>query len=239
MQHEALRVILLLSTGEQRARDAHVVIANHALFFTLLAMRPNEEYFLFPDDFVIFDEAHLLEQSATHGIGRSLTRNQLLFAIHRLYNPRTKKGLLSRQRSVDIKQKCEAAEAAVLPISSPRSPLPHASSIWKSSAVWWKTRQPLANPVRPRLKDLQQILTDLSEKKTVRIPAEELASAKRLLAEADALITEFLHHNNEAMTYWTDIPTGKTPNIGIQIAPTNIAESVGPMLFRPGIPALF
>jgi ATP-dependent DNA helicase DinG len=223
--------------AKQRARDAQIVIANHALFFTLLVMRPNEEYFLFPDDFVIFDEAHLLEQSATHGIGRNLTKHQILFAIHRLYNPRTKKGLLSRQRSGDFKHKCESAENAAVSFfdaiaSASRSLQP------KSSAVWWKTALPVDNSLGPHLKELQHLLTELGEKKTVRIPKEELDSAKRLLAESDLLVSEFLRHGNESMTYWVEIPPGKTPNVSIQIAPTSVAESVGPLLFRPGIPVV-
>ena len=73
-----------------RAREASLVIINHALFFTLFAMQDSEEFFLYKDDFVIFDEAHTLEAVAGLGIGKNISRAQVMFAIHRLYNPQTK-----------------------------------------------------------------------------------------------------------------------------------------------------
>lgn len=83
----------------QRVDEAQVVVMNHTLFFTLLGTvenydDPNMEGFLFPNDFVVFDEAHTLENVAAKQLGLNLSYNHAIFDLQRLYNPRTRKGLL-------------------------------------------------------------------------------------------------------------------------------------------------
>jgi len=54
--------------AKKQVKDANVVVVNHTLFFTLLGglqeMDADEEGFLFPNDFVVFDEAHTMEAVA-------------------------------------------------------------------------------------------------------------------------------------------------------------------------------
>ena len=84
----------------QRARNrflsSDVLVLNHTLFFTLLGgiEEEIEGGILFKNDFVIFDEAHQMEQVASKHIGLSVSSGQLRYALNRLWNPRTEKGLL-------------------------------------------------------------------------------------------------------------------------------------------------
>src|SRR5258706_1654454 len=83
-----------------RILSADVVILNHTLFFTLLG-GINEEMeggILFKNDFVIFDEAHTMESVASRHIGLSVSSGQVRYALNRLWNPRTEKGLLATLR---------------------------------------------------------------------------------------------------------------------------------------------
>ncbi len=219
------------------AREADIVIVNHALFFTLMALRPTLEYFLFPDDFVIFDEAHLLEQSASLGVGGSLSRNQVHYAVHRLFNPRSRKGLLSRQRTPGLKKQCEDADEAVDAFFDAITDVSR-RAVSKGQSCWWRTPPPVSDTVSHHLHGLQKIIADLLEKKTVRIPQEELQSARRLLSESEMAFRRFLSQDDESLTYWVDIPPGKGTNTILQMAPTNVAESVGPLLFRDNVPVI-
>jgi ATP-dependent DNA helicase DinG len=83
----------------KRIEEANILVMNHTLFFTLLGSAdpmedPNMEGFLFPNDFVVFDEAHTLENVAAKQLGLNLSYSNAAFDLHRLYNPRTRKGLL-------------------------------------------------------------------------------------------------------------------------------------------------
>ena len=53
---------------------------------------------LFKNDFVIFDEAHQMEHVASRHIGLSVSSGQVRYALNRLWNPRTEKGLLATLR---------------------------------------------------------------------------------------------------------------------------------------------
>src|SRR3974390_888741 len=88
----------------QRARNrimsSDVVVLNHTLFFTLLGGMDEdaEGGVLFRNDFVIFDEAHQMEHVASKHIGLSVSSGQVRYALQRLWNPRTEKGLLATLR---------------------------------------------------------------------------------------------------------------------------------------------
>ena len=81
---------------------ADVVVLNHTLLFMLLGQpedqEEREEGYLFPNDFLVFDEAHTVEQVASRQIGIGVSQYGLRATIQRLYNPRTKKGLFTVTR---------------------------------------------------------------------------------------------------------------------------------------------
>jgi Rad3-related DNA helicase len=85
---------------QQRKRllTADVVVMNHTLFFLNLGglreAEENETGYLFANDFVIFDEAHTIEQVASRQIGLSVSQYGLRYALQRLYNPKTQKGMM-------------------------------------------------------------------------------------------------------------------------------------------------
>src|SRR5438094_168704 len=93
----------------QRARKrllaADLIVLNHTLLFMLLGSPAEQEEresgFLFPNDFIIFDEALRVEQGASKRIGIGVSRDGLRSTIQRLYNARTRKGLFTAMRDAD------------------------------------------------------------------------------------------------------------------------------------------
>jgi len=83
--------------ARRRMSNAQVLVVNHALYFTDLALRKDGIGMLPRHDIVIFDEAHTLESVAGDHLGLRLTNGQVEFTLRRLYNDRTNKGLLARQ----------------------------------------------------------------------------------------------------------------------------------------------
>ena len=80
--------------ARQRLKNAQIVIVNHALLFTDLAVRGEGGSILPNYDVVIFDEAHTMEQVAAEHIGIELTQYAVDYLLTRLYNDRTNKGFL-------------------------------------------------------------------------------------------------------------------------------------------------
>src|SRR5712691_1417040 len=80
-----------------RFLSSDVLVLNHTLFFTLLGGLEEEIEggVLFRNDFVIFDEAHTMETVASKHVGLRVSSGQVRYALQRLWNPRTQKGLLA------------------------------------------------------------------------------------------------------------------------------------------------
>ncbi len=80
--------------ARRRVQNAQILIVNHSLLFSDIAMR-QQGFSLLPDyDVLILDESHTVEQVAGDHLGLSLTNGQFDHLFDRLHNERTQKGLL-------------------------------------------------------------------------------------------------------------------------------------------------
>ena len=81
--------------ARRRAQNANILIVNHALFVTDLALR-RAGFGMLPDyEVAIIDEAHTLESVAGEHLGLKISSIGVDYTLSRLYNERTDKGLLS------------------------------------------------------------------------------------------------------------------------------------------------
>ncbi len=80
--------------ARRRAHHAQLLVVNHALFFSDLALRRAGASLLPKYDAVILDEAHTLESVAGEHLGIGVTSGQVTYILNKLYNDRTNKGLL-------------------------------------------------------------------------------------------------------------------------------------------------
>src|SRR4029077_7106694 len=91
--------------ARKRVISADVVVMNHTLFFMNLGgiaeQEENASGYIFANDFVIFDEAHTRGHVAPKQIGIPVSQFGLRYTLPRLYNPKTKKGLLQALRNPD------------------------------------------------------------------------------------------------------------------------------------------
>lgn len=82
-----------------RIRDSHLLILNHSLLFSLLGSGmpvPKGRGILYPEDFVILDEAHTVPAVATEHYGMGISSYGMNRLLSFLYNPKRQKGLLKR-----------------------------------------------------------------------------------------------------------------------------------------------
>src|SRR6266511_5956804 len=91
--------------ARKRLLSSDVIVINHTLLFMLLGtpdqQGERESGYLFPNDFIIFDEAHTVEQVASRQIGTGISQYGLRSTIQRLYNARTRKGLFTVMRDAE------------------------------------------------------------------------------------------------------------------------------------------
>ncbi len=87
--------------ARRRVHNAQLLIVNHALFFSDLALRRVGASILPDYEAVVFDEAHNLEAVAGDHLGLGVTSGQVQYILTRLYNDRTNKGLLVTRKLRD------------------------------------------------------------------------------------------------------------------------------------------
>jgi ATP-dependent DNA helicase DinG len=84
---------------------ADIIVANHALLFSDLALR-EEGASILPDyKFVVIDEAHNIEHVAEDHFGINISNHRIRFLLDGLYNLRTHRGLLANMnadRAIDL-----------------------------------------------------------------------------------------------------------------------------------------
>jgi Rad3-related DNA helicase/REP element-mobilizing transposase RayT len=238
----------------QRARNKYlssdVLVLNHTLFFTLLGgvEEQAEGGILFKNDFVIFDEAHQMEQVASKHIGLSVSSGQVRYALNRLWNPRTEKGLLATLRKggavklvADILSESDAffgnIESACEDIqkSAGKNRFGGGDSA-ERRRVWTELRIRRAELVQDnvtlpiqRLREAVSELIKLSEDKDM---GQELVECNRRLAELRDEVKAFLEQSAPEHVYWVERGGKAQKNLALNAAPIDVAEFLRHRLFE-------
>jgi ATP-dependent DNA helicase DinG len=220
--------------------DANVVILNHALLFGLLAGAeeseegPSEGY-LFPNDFLVLDEAHEVEDVAAKALGLEVRLGSLRFLLQRLVHPRTKKGVLTRigdgnavKSTLGVLGILEGAFEEIL------------ESAGLGASGQKRVRQPLGvkSELGPRLMDVRAQLLKLAEDAGDGEERNELRDHARRLEGSAFGLGEFLKMSREGHAYWVErrLPEeGKAHRgeMSLHASPVEVAEKLSELVFRP------
>jgi len=79
--------------ARQKMKDAQVLVVNHSLFFSELVLRAQDIPILPHYKYVVFDEAHQMEQAASSHLGIRLSVYMIEYWLRRLYGTSKRKGL--------------------------------------------------------------------------------------------------------------------------------------------------
>jgi len=90
-------------TARRRMENGDLLVCNHALFFSDLALRSRGAGFLPQYDHVILDEAHAAPDVASDHFGVSLSEGRVAHLLRLLYSPRNGKGFLASLHLDDVK----------------------------------------------------------------------------------------------------------------------------------------
>ncbi len=235
--------------ARHRILTSDVLVLNHTLFFMHLGGIDDtpEEGVLFKNDFVVFDEAHTIENVASQHIGFSISNTQLRFALQRLWNPRTEKGLLGRLRkgnAIDrVNQLYDAmetffqqAEQACEELSRKRAPPKLNPPGEKGSSRAWtelRVREPelvtdnLTLPIQRVRETVNEIIQSCDDKDT----AGELRECNRRLQELRDQLGTFLNQSESDYVYWVERFGKSRNNIALSAAPIDIGDFLRQRLF--------
>ncbi len=242
-----------------RILSADVLVLNHTLFFLNLGGLDEEVDggVLFKNDFVIFDEAHTLEQVAARHIGVSVSSGQLRFNLQRLWNEKTGKGLLATLRQGKavglVAEACNqgteffaAVERACETLARARNdreaPGPARrggggegaeSSPRGRSWTELRIRRPelVADTVTLSLQRVREAVSELIKLSEDSDTGSELMECNRRLAELRDAIATFLSQSEDNHVYWVERSGRAQPNLTLNAAPVDVANFLRRRLF--------
>lgn len=207
-----------------RLRQANVIVVNHSLLFAHInaggaAEKGGARGVLFPDDFVVLDEAHTVPEVATDHFGLRMSSYGTDRMLKHLFNPKTKRGLLKKfGSSTDQQLVVDALDAS--------------EQFFTFLAEKLLDKKPI---VRVREEGFAEPWLDgplLALIKSVRTLADKLDEGRdrdELLEQAGKLKTyqtnvrQFLSVADEKFVYWLERSGKRQTIVTLRSAPIDIA----------------
>jgi ATP-dependent DNA helicase DinG len=219
--------------ARKRLLAADVIVANHTLLFMLLGTAEEQEEresgFLFPNDFIIFDEAHTVEQVASRQIGITVSQYGLRATIQRLYNARTKKGLFTVTRDA---QGVTLAASLADDVDKFFEAIGERADFRKGREVRVRRAEFVPDTISARLVALQARIIEVVKGTEDEFVKAEMQELGRRIRDARLGIVTFLEQSAEGHVYWIE-RTGKTAQfLSLNAAPVDIAPVLRRMIFR-------
>ncbi len=221
--------------ARKRLLAADVIVVNHTLLFMLLGapeeQAERESGYLFPNDFIIFDEAHTVEGVASRQIGITISQYGLRSTVQRLYNARTKKGLFTVTREANG---VTLAASLVDEIDKFFTTLGERADFKKGREM--RVRRPdfVPDTLSASLAALQVRIMEVVKRNEDEFLKAELQELGRRIRDARIGLMTFLEQSADGHVYWIE-RTGKTAQYySLNAAPIDIAPVLQRMIFREG-----
>jgi ATP-dependent DNA helicase DinG len=219
--------------ARKEAETAKVLVLNHSLFFNFLAgaeIAAEESGYLFHNDFIIFDEAHTLESVAARHLGLEISHGSLRYLLHRLFHPRTQKGIVAALRSGEaMKLVLEAEEEADLFFDK----LERSLDFKRGKEL--RLREPgiAENSLDLPLTRLYRNLADAAREIDDEVFKAEVQEAARRVEGLRVGLGEFLDQSRIDHVYWVERQEKRDTKLTLTAAPIEVASQLRTLLFRP------
>ena len=216
--------------ARRRMQHAQILVVNHALFFSDLALRMQNASILPPYDVVIFDEAHNIEAVAGDHLGLSVTNGQVDYILRKLYNERTNKGLLVHHHFGDAQQ-------AVMECRHRADALFQSIDDWLADHASGNGRVRKAriveNPLSEGLEKLAGMLRRYGKELKKPEEKQDYTSAATRLGGLAAEVEDWRTQNVADAVYWIESSKGKyRKRITLAAAPIDVGPLLREHLFQ-------
>ena len=227
--------------ARRRLDSAKILIVNHALLFSDLAIRNIGGSILPRYDAVIFDEAHTMEQVAAEHLGVELSQYQIDYLLSRLYNDRTNRGLLVEEMArVPFGADKETFERAARWVDDCRF---RVEEFFGDLADWLEARPGSSGRVFERkivknglsegLARLRDALRNASDSLEDPARRQEYVAARTRVEAFLSALDDWLEQRAEGFVYWLEKSRSRGRlKIVMKAAPVDVAPILRKTLFN-------
>jgi ATP-dependent DNA helicase DinG len=218
-------------SAKRRMQSGKILIVNHALFFSDLALRAAGVNYLPKYDAVVLDEAHTLEDVAGQHFGLEVSESGIRYQLRHLYDPKKGKGILNTHGA-----RANDAIADVVDLHERVEHFFDRCITWQQGFGRSNGRVHeanfITNDLSPKLRDLalhlKAMMTDVKDPEEVA----EVGSLADKVSVMGQTLAAVMSHGLDDAVYWMEI-ANKTPRkITLKAAPVNVADGLRAHLFE-------
>lgn len=214
--------------ARRRLQNAQIIVVNHALFFSDLALRQMDVSILPDYDAVIFDEAHTLEAVAADHLGIGVSSSQVDYTLTRLFNDRTNKGLLVGHKLAKAEQEVMACQMRAADLFSQLYEWRHehgSNGRVRQPDLADNVLSPALNSLARRLRIHANQLDDESER-------QNFAAAHTRLELLAQEVDRWLNQDVSDAVYWIDTAESRgRRRVSLAAAPVDVGPTLRAELF--------
>jgi ATP-dependent DNA helicase DinG len=223
--------------AKDRINASDIIILNHYLFFSLfnISSKDSKEGYLFPNDFVIFDEGHTLEDAAAEQLVPKISREMVRYHLLRLYNDRKRKGFLTTLPALHIlpvvQNLLDINQAFFYEIK--RKYFNRIGDKYDRLAFRIRQRSTIQNHLNAEIKNLIAQLNELKGFARSDIEENEINDFVNKFAFINTSINDFLEMNNNELVYWVELSNhNPETNTWLCASPPDISGYLGENIFK-------
>ncbi len=226
----------------RRIQNAQILVVNHAILFSDIALRRMGVSILPDYDVVILDEAHTVEGVASDHLGINVTSGQIEYTLNKLYNDRTHKGLLVHHGLLKEQQQVDRcrhlADDFFADLYDWRKQFNRSSSTVadahaNSRAVRVHEPNIVANHLSPELEILARQLKTAGKKLSEESEQQDFLSAHDRLMGLAAELEMWRNQSEKGAVYWLETYQSRRGFVRLTLsaAPVDIGAAMREHLF--------
>ena len=217
--------------AKRRMQSGTILVVNHALFFSDLALRAAGVNYLPKYDAVILDEAHTLEDVAGQHFGLDVSESGIRYQLRHLYDPKKGRGVLSTHGG-----RANPAIADVVDLHDRVEDFFDRCIAWQQENGRTNGRiheaRFIENDVSPRLRDLALHLKEMMSGVDDEEEIAEIGSQADKVAAMGQTLEAVISHGLEDAVYWMEVSDRTPRKVTLKAAPVNVAEGLKLHLFE-------
>jgi len=217
--------------ARRRAANAQLLIVNHAMLFSDLALRRHGVSLLPDYDALVIDECHTIEGVAGDHLGLRISSGQFDYLLNRLYNDQTNKGLLVDKDLRGLQKLVNQCRFA-------------AANFFADILDWWEERGSkngrvstphiVPNEVSENLEKLARGLRQQADAQPQGSEKKEFDSAYERTIVLAGSLRQWLNQDMDHFVYWLEHSGSRRgmDRVTLAASPINVGDVLREELFQ-------
>ncbi|HUS46689.1 MAG TPA: helicase C-terminal domain-containing protein [Phycisphaerae bacterium] len=215
--------------ARKRIQAAGIIVANHAFFFSDLALKSVQAGLLGEYDLLVLDEAHTVEQVAGDHFGRNVSSASVQHLLRELYNDRTNRGVLALMEAGEA---ISAVNRAAVTCDEFFDSLSAYSGPAKASSGRIRRPDVVPNGLTGALEEVASRLNSLRRACRQEPQAFELLAYEQRADETAHEVAELISQEDQAHAYWVSSRQARgRPIVALASAPIDVSPIIRELVF--------